>query len=445
MAKKHLIWLCVTVVVIITCFVWLTQSVQWRSYIDAEQQEAILDEDDQYHIADKAKQLEITALIPPSETFNHIIEQLSLTDPIEVNVNYFDTSEFSFQTYKNYLLTEDRGDIHLLPNEWILPLAVEGFFVPLDRVVTSEYVEEQTTSLIESMKWNGNIWAAPYELDPYVVIPHQQLHDLIKESEKSDNHLVVKQTLEGIPTETLPTSILQLPAEEQINESSPEQENDIFNIIQSTASPKKLVNSEHDNISLLFHFIHYVDQAGIHSGQQLSEKQADILNMLYHDPTLVVEKSIDELVEGLEDNEPLPLFLVIKWSDLTKHAEFIKTYYDLSRAEVPIYWTNGYSFVIRHQSKERQVAGQWLEALNRKMSEQHIINVGMPLQKNNQRKLYAAWQQTITSQYNELFSSSALMQVSPLWPNMYENLERQWKLQTSLKEKIAYWLAQRTN
>lgn len=442
MAKKNMIWLSVIIVIIIAAFIWLTQSLQWRSYIDAVEQETIPLIENNNQVKDEIKELNITALIPPSESFNQTINNLSLTDPIHIKVNYIDHTQMTFESYKNYLLTEESGDVHLLPNEWILPLAVQGFLMPLDRLLTSEYVEEQTVALTESMRWNSHLWSAPYQIDPYIVIPHislstyfaeanlfnETITDVIDNEENDENGDHLTDINEEEVTITPTTS----PTQQKLTTT------DIIDkILSDIDSSAILVNSERNNANQLFHFIHYLEQNEVHSGNMLTNRQYDILTKLYEQHYTISENSVGDI---LENEQLLPLFLVTTWSELSQHYEKIKHSYDVSYAEIPIYWTNGYSFVIRHQSKHQQSAGQWIEALNKKMSEQQKTDVGMPIHNSNLNGLNEEWQQQISALYNEPFNISSFMNVSPSWPIYYEQLNKYWLSDEPLLAKINLWL-----
>lgn len=440
MAKKNKIWFSVIIVIIIIGYIWLSETMSWSSYMEAVEQNTIPVVSNENNKSNEVGKLSITSLIPPSDTFDNMTEALTEVVSIDIAVNYINRRAYTYSSYQTFLLTEESGDIHLIPNEWILPLAVQGYLMPLDRVLTSEYLEEQNAALVESMKWNSNLWAAPYQVDPYIVVPHQSLLAYFEQAElPNDLETTLEQTEDAVNTPT------EEPAEEPVDRQSKADQSinavkEVLHLLLGTNPlARPLINSEPNDAEHIFQFISYISEDGIHNGQALTDLQQALLTHLM-EPGTIIEQELEELLNLDQEQEVLPLFLVLSWSELNAYADTIEQHYDLSRIQVPIYWSNGYSFVVKHHTKQQQLAGQWLEALNHKMKEPNITYVGMPIRRDRLNQLPTSWQQSLALQYNENVQARSLMTISPAWPSFLEMLNSKWQEELELSEKIAYWL-----
>lgn len=433
MAKKNTITFSIITVVIIIGYVSLTGSNQWvTNNADTNLTKQPL-ENSQVNRDEQTYFMNITALIPPSEAFEQLINDLPLTNDVNISVDYLKESDYSYQNYVDFLLTQESGDIHLIPNEWVIPLAVQGYLMPLDRVVTTEYIEEQTNVLVDSMKWNSNIWAAPYQLDPYIVLPHQSISHFFEEHNEPqadaddiavNNESAVTDEEQVEQTELLHTAINRFDALQQM---------------WSTMSNEDiLINLEQDGFNQLYQFLFFIDSKGITNGETLTEQQYSILTSLASHPSLMSEHSLDEIVSN---HVKQPLFLVVKWSELSKYIGAVEKYYSLDQLVVPIHWTNGYSFVIKQQSKQHQIAGKWIEALHRKISDSSNINEGMPIQKNSLNQLQVGWQRNISEQFSKKLDVANTMNVSSKWPIFYEKLQMDWFKERNNIDRINMWLS----
>lgn len=64
----------------------------------------------------------------------------------------------------------ETSDLMLLPNEWVLDLAVDGELQPVDSAFDGDALSEQFGAVISQMKWNGYLWGVPRDIDPYVLV-----------------------------------------------------------------------------------------------------------------------------------------------------------------------------------------------------------------------------------------------------------------------------------
>lgn len=54
-------------------------------------------------------------------------------------------------------------------NEWVVPLAIQGLFQPVDRLMNNDVLSDQFPSVVDALRWNGYMWAIPYETNPYIL------------------------------------------------------------------------------------------------------------------------------------------------------------------------------------------------------------------------------------------------------------------------------------
>lgn len=440
MAKRNVIWVSMTIVTLIVAYLLLTGSFQWGSYIENKERQIVYNQEKNEHTNQPITHLSLTALIPQNEPFDEIIRTLSDSISVKTTLNYLDTTAMSYTDYEQFLLTEESGDIHLIPNEWVLPLAVQGYLMPLDRVISTEYVEGQTIALVESMKWNSNLWAAPYLLDPYIVIPRKDVSAFIEAVNLNQEEQINKEDSEESSKESTTTNeqdTTPSPVVDNLESDMKTSKHELLHTLLNNFSDHYVVNSHQTNVEPLFHFIHYMVPGNIHSGYELNQVQYELLNEFQQHHHIYEHENL----EWLNSKHQSPLFLVVSWSELDSYLTQIEEEYDLSLATAPIYWTNGYSFVIRQQTKQHQVAGQWIENFNRKISTLYTAN-GMPVQQNNLKGLTLDWQRIIISQYNEQFEPSRLMKVSTKWASQFGTLQQKWQEHVELSEKLNYWLEQ---
>lgn len=69
----------------------------------------------------------------------------------------------------------EAADVMLVDNEWAMEFATAGYLLPADAAFIGEALAEQFDALISPLKWNGLVWAVPYDFDPYVRVWNRDL------------------------------------------------------------------------------------------------------------------------------------------------------------------------------------------------------------------------------------------------------------------------------
>src|SRR5690606_33536763 len=111
----------------------------------------------------------------------NLSQQISEQHPqLDITItNYYD-EQLSYAEWERLARLGELGDIQLVPNEWVVPLAIQGLYQPVDRLMSNDGLSEQLPSIIDALRWNGYLWAVPYESNPYIVLVHSQAEELLQ-------------------------------------------------------------------------------------------------------------------------------------------------------------------------------------------------------------------------------------------------------------------------
>lgn len=74
------------------------------------------------------------------------------------------------------------ADVWLVPNEAVLPLAVNGLILPVDDVFVGDAGSQQFAAVVDSVRWNGLLWGVPYDMDPHVLVWNRDVLETLAET-----------------------------------------------------------------------------------------------------------------------------------------------------------------------------------------------------------------------------------------------------------------------
>lgn len=75
----------------------------------------------------------------------------------------------AYDKWKKASQLGEAPDLMLLDNNWVEEFAALGFLQQVDEFFTNDQQNTRIATLMNQAKWNGNIWAIPKDVDPYIL------------------------------------------------------------------------------------------------------------------------------------------------------------------------------------------------------------------------------------------------------------------------------------
>lgn len=75
----------------------------------------------------------------------------------------------AYDKWKKASQLGEAPDLMLLDNNWVQEFAALGFLQPVDEFFANDQENDRIATLMNQVKWNGNIWAIPKDVDPYIL------------------------------------------------------------------------------------------------------------------------------------------------------------------------------------------------------------------------------------------------------------------------------------
>lgn len=85
-----------------------------------------------------------------------------------VNVNVDDDESYDY--FKELMSYGNSPDIVLLDNVWVREFAAKGYLLPADSYTSASSSTDVLSSILTQSEWNGYVWGAPKDVDPYVLV-----------------------------------------------------------------------------------------------------------------------------------------------------------------------------------------------------------------------------------------------------------------------------------
>jgi len=191
--RKTIPFIIGSILLVSIAFLFLTRALDWTYVSDLYKDK---DEPAVVIVPPQQSQPDIKLEIAVSLNEQHYEELVSLSKQVNEQhpqlditiTNYYD-EQLTYEQWEELARLGKLGDIQLVPNEWVVPLAIQGLYQPVDRLMSNEGLSDQLPSVIDAFRWNGYLWAVPYESNPYIVFIHRQAEGLLEKMK--DNEAVL--------------------------------------------------------------------------------------------------------------------------------------------------------------------------------------------------------------------------------------------------------------
>jgi len=425
-----------SILLVAVAFLFLTRALDWTYVSELYKDEpAVVVVPDAEPV--RTVELELGVMLP-EEQYNELVllsQRVSELHPhIRVKIKNFFDDHLTFEEWEKLAQLGGLGDVQLVNNEWVVPLAIQGLFQPVDRLMNNDVLSDQFPSVVDALRWNGYMWAIPYETNPYILFMHKQAFE-----EAESNDLTPEITIPFVLDESLALKGGVIPtnpsSEQDEQQDQPEMMNlsfeyllDRYQQAKSFEGPLMSIDSEHMNGILVWLSMWYKDQDQPMQLGMLNETQYDALHFLQQNVELM--KPSMEIVES-----SIPFLYLVTLKQYYEQRELIDTNYVTSKLQIPLPWLNGKSFMISAGTKEAEAAMLWLETLNRYQPEGTVVH----------RKIYASYsndsmQLLIKDILQQKLLASQHFAVDLHWVKRYEQLEQQWREGSSLSEKLEVFM-----
>lgn len=188
--RKTIPFIIGSILLVSIAFLFLTRALDWTYvsdlYKDKDEPAVVivppqqLQPDIKLEIAVSLNEQQYAELVSLSKQVSEQHPQLDITI-----TNYYD-KQLTYEQWEELARLGKLGDIQLVPNEWVVPLAIQGLYQPVDRLMSNEGLSDQLPSIVDAFRWNGYLWAVPYESNPYIVFIHRQAEELLEKMKDNE-------------------------------------------------------------------------------------------------------------------------------------------------------------------------------------------------------------------------------------------------------------------
>jgi len=430
-----------SMMIIIVAFIFLTRQLNWNYvsdlYKDKDEPAAIII--DQEEVIE-TEQLHIFVSLD-EEQFGQL-DQLRIlienSNPhIEVTLTNQYVEQYEYAEWELKSKLDELGDVQLVPNEWILPLATKGLLQPVDRLMNSDSLASHLPGYTDALRWNGYLWGVPYSSNPFIILTHNLLQEFV-------NKTVDDAIVDAIDVTTDPT---KEPSEKMINNTTPEivSEDEVetnsnwdhmlemLALVELNDAEIDLLNFADNSYDALLVWLTYGDiarQRGI-SNSEFSEEQLTMIQWLAEHQDRV---QLDNALEGPGAEEAnWPLYYMTSWDGFMTSKEELYEQYGAIEVLIPVPWLNGYSFVIQANSKQASAAIEWIEQITQLASAKLE---GAPTRNMDYMLSSSSVLTNMGGILNQKLLESQMMNVSPDWPKEYVTMKQQWDATSTFSDKL---------
>lgn len=352
-------------------FLFLSKSFQWSNIKETSQSEPtellLAEPSDEKH-----RTLQIVMSVPDEQYAKllRLNEEISPYYPyIHAELINIPLDTIKSQEWMELTALGKLGDIQLLPNEWIVPLTVQGLFQPVDRYMNSEALADQYQSLTDALKWNGYLWAVPYNINPYIMFTHQPF---ITNDHTAQDTQTNKEAIDA----DIDSSITPANQEDTEEHALYTQKLDQYIELSSVAELPYFFNVDMDTIFPFWILLQAWSSPGEEVAKtpaSLTENQLNMLRDIIAQQHLIMTEPL--FSDSDTDNaDSTPAHAIISYESMDGHTDFLEQYYQIDSLEIPFPWLNGSSFVISSQSKLGADAIKWIEQITELSAKEDSLN-----------------------------------------------------------------------
>lgn len=315
------------------------------------------------------------------------------------------------------------SDVLLIDNSWVVPFAVKGYLKPIDRLMTGDVLSDQLTGLLEPLKWNGYLWAAPHHINPYVVAWNKEM---LEEA--------------GLSEPPQGWSSFQALWERLVSSAA------------SETSERYAVNFRSgDLLQLLIWLNRFEERQGeLIKLRLLSSKQQEQLLWLQSNSgvsmTGPMEKR-DQMSGLIEDNKLL--MVTLPWEEMQSLGKAAMDKLIVEKEAIHYSWLNGSSFVISSGSKVENEAMLWIQEVTNAVSGSKYAHSGNQLPVR--ASLYAGQAGMLASlggiphswwlkSLNSKLPEGEILAPDPLWPMRWVDWEKAWATHSEQSLRMDSWI-----
>ncbi|MCR8655984.1 extracellular solute-binding protein [Paenibacillus endoradicis] len=438
--RRYILLMLGSMVIIIVAFIFLTRELNWNYvsdlYKDKDEPAAIIV--DQEKVIE-TEQLHIFVSLD-EEQFERLDQLRILIEDSNPNIEVTLTNQYAEQyDYDEWELKsklDELGDVQLVPNEWILPLATKGLLQPVDRLMNSDSLASHLPGYTDALRWNGYLWGVPYSSNPYIILSHKLLQEFVDEAVENpidDAVDVTKEPIEEIIHNNIPEIVNEV---EVATSSNWDHMLEMLAKVERNDTEIDLLNIADNSYNSMLVWLTYGDlarQSGI-SNRELSEEQLTIVQWLAeHEHKIQLDNAIEE---PNVEKENWPLYYMTSWEEFMSSEEELFEQYDSNELLIPVPWLNGYSFVIQANSKQAVAAIEWIEHVTQLASTNAQNYKEAPTRNMEYTLSSSAVVNNIGNLLNQKLTESQLMNVSPNWPAEYLSVKQQWDQASLLSDKL---------
>ncbi|URN93165.1 MAG: extracellular solute-binding protein [Candidatus Pristimantibacillus lignocellulolyticus] len=432
--KRYILLMLGSMVFIIVAFIFLTRELNWNYVSDLYK-----DKDEPAAIIINEKQVIETAQLHIFVSLNEEqferLEQLrmsieDLNPHIEISLTNQYSEQYNYEEWELKSKLDELGDVQLVPNEWILPLATKGLLQPVDRLMNSDSLASHLPGYTDALRWNGYLWGVPYSSNPYIILPHKLLKEF--EEEVADVDVNTEPT-DGIINNNI--SEVSTEVEVAIN-SNWDHMLEMLAKVEANNAEINLLNFADNSYNALLVWLIYGDiatKSGI-SNNELSEEQQTIVEWLaQHEDRIQLDNAVKE---PNEEKPNWPLYYMTSWDELTTSKEELYEQYGDTEVLIPVPWLNGYSFVIQANSKQASAAIEWIEQVTQLASANGSQSQGAPTRNMDFNSGSNSFVTNMGITLNQKLMESQMMNVTPDWPMEYAMMKQRWDAASSFSDKL---------
>lgn len=476
--RKTIPFIVGSILLVAVAFLFLTRALDWTYVSDFYKDEPTVIVVPEEEPLERVK-LEVAVSLDAQqyEELVGLSEKIKEQYPqLDVQIINYGEEHYSYEDWQRLARLGELGDIQLVANEWVVPLAIQGLYQPIDRLMNNEALSDQLPGIVDALKWNGYMWAVPYESNPYLLFVHQQAAAQLRQSnvgedeggqaDRQANGVPLDNQQAGTDSEDAPEQEHQgtegqaeagqtdeeqgdvLQALSEASEQGEEQQNGtdadeaasfdwsiqawlkLYEELSGFEGP--LLNVDPEQFSSLLVWLapwHNAEAEPIQL-MKLTEQQQETLDVLQNNLS-IVQPSLT--IEGV-DAAQLPLLYMTTVRHYYEQRQLIEQHYSNDWLMAPLPWMNGKSFMLSANTfgtQKSEAAMQWLEMINRLQPRGTIIH----------RKFYSlASSDAVQAQLSQLLQqklrNSQMLAVDPQLASRYELLQQRWLKADGIERKL---------
>ncbi|MFF2886771.1 ABC transporter substrate-binding protein [Paenibacillus sp. NPDC057967] len=315
--------------------------------------------------------------------------------------------------YEHLLTLSNQGtapDVMLLDNGGVIPLAVKGLLKPVDSLMTGEVLTDQLPRLMETLKWNGYLWAVPYRINPYVVAWNKELLAEGGLSEPPKQWDAFQSVVEKI---TSARASLEPGQELYLMNFSPDELEQLLVWSNRMSGGKERLINLHALPDPLLNRLTWMQSAG------------KVSAIPSHRST-----ELNELIE-----QQRLLMLIMPWEELSGLSQSARSKLIVEQQDIHYPWLNGASFAISSSSPSESEAMLWIQEMTSPYSSLKDFEEGgkLPVRPSLYDQMRLITKSGDTPPYWWLEALSAKVQSAdnmlpdPDWPKRWKDWSSAWR------------------